>query len=150
MKVLFIVTAAFLFVFVACSKDKFTTIPQLKIKSITPNVVRSGDVISVKGSYTDQEGDLDSIFLVYKWYNGSASALAFDTQRYTFESLKVPNKTKDADIEITLEYQTNRLNIPILSAVPRDTTATFGLVIKDKAGNRSEYKESDKIRINKQ
>lgn len=147
MKFFLILVAAFSIITVACNKDKFTTIPQLKIKSISPDVVNKGDVIRVKGSYTDQEGDLDSIFLVYKWYNGATSVLAFDTQRYTFESLKVPNKTKEADIEINLEYQTNNLNIPILGAVPKDTTAAFGLILKDKAGNRSEYKESEKIRI---
>ena len=149
MKFLILFIAALSIITVACNKDKFTTIPQLKIKSISPDVVNSGDVISVKGSYTDQEGDLDSIFLVYKWYNGATSSLGLDTQRYTFESLKVPNKTKEADIEIKLEYQTNNFNIPILGAVSRDTTATFGLIIKDKAGNRSEYKESEKIRIKK-
>ena len=147
MKSLILFIAALSIITVACNKDKFTTIPQLKIKSISPDVVNKGDVIRVKGSYTDQEGDLDSILLVYKWYNGTTSVLPFDTQRYTFESLKVPNKTKEADIEINLEYQTNNLNIPILGAVPKDTTAAFGLIIKDKAGNRSEYKESEKIRI---
>ena len=142
-----IVIAALVIIVVACNKDKFTTIPQVKIDSISPSVLTTGNVLKVKGSYTDQEGDLDSIFVVYKWYNGTASVLPFDTLRYTFEALKVPLKTKQADIEITFEYQTNNLNLLILPGVSRDTTATLGLILKDEAGNRSEYKESEKIRI---
>lgn len=147
MKRLSILTAALVIIAIACNKDKFTTIPQLKLKSISPSTLNSGDVLRVEGSYTDQEGDLDSVFFVYKWYNGTTPILALDTQRLAFESLNVPPKTKEADILLTFEYQTNNLGLPILSGVNRDTTATFGLILKDKAGNRSEYKESEKIRI---
>jgi hypothetical protein len=147
MKRLSILTVALVIITIACNKDKFTTTPQLKLKSISPSSLNSGDVLRVEGSYTDQEGDLDSVFYVYKWYNGNTEILALDTQRLTFESLKVPPKTKEADILLTFEYQTNNLGLPILSGVSRDTTATFGLILKDKAGNRSEYKQSEKIRI---
>ncbi len=130
----------------ACNKDKFTTIPQVKVQSISPDEVHFGDILSVKGSYTDQEGDVDSILIVYKWYNGS-TAIPRDTFRYSIQELEVPGNPRQADLEINFEYHTNNTNLRFLSSVARDTTATFGLVVKDKEGNRSEYAESDPIRL---
>ncbi|MBL0333932.1 MAG: hypothetical protein IPP73_00955 [Chitinophagaceae bacterium] len=55
----------------ACQKDKFTTTPQVSLKSITPSSVVIGDIIRVKGTFTDKEGDVDSAYIIYKWYNGA-------------------------------------------------------------------------------
>jgi hypothetical protein len=134
---------------IACNKDKFTTIPQVEIKSISPNTVFSGDILTLKGKYTDQEGDLDTVLVVYKWYNGAA-VVRKDTFRYAFDAIGIPDKTKQADIELNFEYNTqNYPGMVILSGVSRDTTASFGLILKDKANNRSEYKESEQIRLKK-
>jgi hypothetical protein len=134
----------------ACNKDKFTTIPQVDIKSISPGTVNNGDVIDLKGKFTDQEGDVDSVLVVYKWYNGT-TVVRKDTFRYSLEALGVPLKTRQADITVNFEYNTS--NNPDLVTLPgvsiRDTTATFGLILKDKDKNRSEYKESDQIRLKK-
>ncbi len=139
-----------LFVLAACNKDKFKTEPQVDIKSISPGTVRNGDVISLKGKYTDDEGDLDSVFVVYKWYNGTAVVRA-DTFRYAFSRLGLPANTRKADIEVNFEYNTNNNPnlVPISGVSLRDTTATFGLVLKDKAAHRSNYGESDKVRLKK-
>jgi hypothetical protein len=132
---------------IACNKDKFTTTPQVEIKSISPNTVRNGDVINLKGSFTDQEGDLDSVLIVYKWYNGTA-VVKKDTFRYTLATLNLPVKTREADLEIAFEYNTSNLNIVTLPGVSvRDTTATLGLILKDEKANRSDYKESNQIRL---
>lgn len=148
MKYIFLLSVAFVLVVTACNKDKFTTIPQVEIKSISPTTVEHGSVLNMKGSFTDQEGDLDSVLIVYKWYNG-ATVVRKDTFRYSFEGLQIPVKTREADLEITFEYNTN--NIPDLVPLPgvsiRDTTATLGLIIKDKEANRSDYKESEQIRL---
>ncbi len=133
----------------ACNKDKFKTEPQVEINSISPSVLNSGDVLTLKGSYTDDEGDIDSILIVYKWYNGS-TPIPVDTGRFAFSRLNVPAKTREAEIMLQYEYNTN--NIPQLvplSGVIRDTTATFGLILKDQEGHRSNYAESDKIRLKK-
>lgn len=145
-----ILIAALVIIAVACNKDKFTTIPQLKLKSISPSTVVTNDIISLSGSYTDKEGDLDSILVVYKWFNGATEIFPFDTLRYSFESLNVPTKTTDA--EITLQFQYNNSDPNGYAKLPglnRDTTASFGMILKDKEANRSEYKESEKIRIKK-
>ncbi len=149
MKYSLLTVAAFTLVIFACNKDKFTTIPQVEIKSISPSTVNSGNVITMKGKFTDQEGDLDSILIVYKWYNGTA-VVRKDTFRYDTENLKLPVKTRQADLEIQFEYNTNNSqSLVILPGVSKDTTATLGLILKDKEKNRSDYKESEQIRLKK-
>lgn len=137
-------------IIVACNKDKFTTIPQVDLKSVSPSTVNNGDIIDIKGKFTDDEGDVDSAFIVYKWYNGAA-VVRNDTFRYSIVNLGVPVKTRQADIIINFEYNTS--NNPDLVTLPgasvRDTTATFGLILLDKKKNRSEYKESEKVRLKK-
>ena len=135
---------------VSCSKDKFTTEPQVKINSIKPTTVVSGNIIRMLGSYTDQEGDLDSVYLVYKWLNG-AVAVRHDTIRYAASYFNLPSGTRKADIEVTFEYNTNNNQtlMPLPGVSIRDTTASFGLVLLDKAKHRSNYAESNTIRLKK-
>ncbi len=142
---LFVILALVVFS-TACNKDKFTTVPQAKISALTPADVHFGDIIRLKGSFTDDEGDIDSILIVYKWYNGS-TALPRDTFRYAFEDLDLPASTRQGDLEINFEYHTNNTDYRSLPSVLKDTTAAFGLVIKDKALNRSEFVESKTIRL---
>lgn len=135
-----------LVILIACNKDKFTTAPQVKIKGITPTTVVNGDLIELKGSFTDDEGDLDSVYIVYKFYNGDI-VTDVDTFRNSYQSLGVPANTRSA--EITVAYTYNQSNPPYLPGVNKDTTAAFGLVLIDKAGQRSNYAESEKIRLKK-
>lgn len=137
-----------LIILIACNKDKFTTIPQVKVTSITPAIVNSGNVVNVTGEYTDDEGDLDSVLVVYKWYNGTI-VVRKDTFRYDFAHTGVPDKTREAEIKLTFEYNTSNLGIQSLPGASKDTTATLGIVLKDKKANRSEYAESKQVRLKK-
>jgi hypothetical protein len=150
MKYSLLLAVVCLFLVTACNKDKFKTEPQVDIKSISPGTVFSGNVISMKGKYTDDEGDLDSFLLVYKWYN-NITIVRNDTFRFSFAGLNLPDKTREADLEVLLEYNTqNQNNMISLSGVStRDTTASFGVILKDKAGHRSNYAEWAKIRLKK-
>lgn len=149
MKIKLAITAlAAIVLMMACGKDKFTTVPQVKVKSISPKVVTRGNIIEFKSSYTDQEGDIDSVYIVHKWHNGASSAPARDTFRYPFDSFNVPSNTKEADIIVTFSYDVSIDGYSLLVPSPsQDTTATLGIVLVDKKGNRSDYKESDKIRL---
>ena len=129
---------------IACNKDKFTTEPQVTVKSISPSEVSSGDIITMKSKYTDLEGDIDTVLVVYKWYNG-ATVTKSDTFRYEFSTLGVPVKTQEADLNVTFTY--NITNPPYLPGVSQDTTATLGLILKDKDAHRSNYSESKQIRL---
>ena len=132
----------------ACNKDKFTSEPQVQVNSIQPSVVRSGNVIKLLASYTDQEGDLDSIYIVYKWFNAVGSTRTDTLQRYPISRLGLPGSLRKADIQLEFEYNTyNQPDLVTLPGVLRDTTASFGLVLIDKTRKRSNYSESARIRL---
>ena len=135
---------------IACNKDKFTTEPKVEVKSISPGTVSSGDIITLASKYTDDEGDIDSIYVVYKWYNGTA-VVKNDTFRYPFAMLQLPSDLRQAELNVTFEYNTNNNAdlLPLPGVSLRDTTAAFGLVLLDKAKHRSNYSESAKIRLKK-
>ena len=140
----------FLFIVISCNKDKFTTVPQVKIESIKPEIVVSGNIITVAGSFTDDEGDIDSIFVVRKYFAGTTATRIDTLEKMSITNMNIPPKTREADITLTYEYNTN--NFPALRFLPgvsKDTTATFGFVLKDKAANRSVYAESKSIRLKK-
>ncbi|MER3497282.1 MAG: hypothetical protein C4308_00910 [Chitinophagaceae bacterium] len=136
-------------VVVACSKDKFTTKPQVEVRSVSPNPVLSGNLITIKAHFTDDEGDLDSVLVIYKWYNGNTVTKADTLGRYGESILQLPKKIREADIFLRYSYNNFNSNTIALSAVPKDTTATFGLILIDKKKNRSDYSESEKISIKK-
>lgn len=148
MKLHHVIIAVSVIVLAACSKDKFTSAPQVDIKSISPETVFSGNIINVNAKYTDKEGNVDSVLVVYKWYNDVIVTRA-DTLRFSFDALKVPPKTTEADINLTFEYNLNNTGLVILSGVSKDTTATLGLILKDKDLLRSNYSESSRIRLKK-
>src|SRR5689334_6851471 len=137
-------------VILSCNKDKFTTEPQVKVKSISPNTVFQGDILELKGKFTDDEGDIDSIYIVYKWYNNT-TVTRKDTFRYTTAALNLPTKTREGDIFVQFSYGRliNGFSQLPNSPVAKDTTSTLGLLLVDKAGHRSGYSESDKIRLKK-
>jgi hypothetical protein len=111
-------------------------------------VVLSGNVIKLLASYTDQEGDLDSIYIVYKWFNAVGSTRTDTLQRYPISRLGLPGSLRKADIQLEFEYNTyNQPDLVTLPGVLRDTTASFGLVLIDKTRKRSNYSESARIRL---
>ena len=142
---LFVLVAILL---MACNKDKFTSEPQVQVNSIQPALVVSGNVITLLANYTDQEGDLDSIYIVYKWFNAAGSTRVDTLQRYPITRLGLPGALRKADIQLEFEYNTyNQPDLVTLPGVLRDTTASFGLVLIDKTRKRSNYSESARIRL---
>ncbi len=134
---------------VACEKNKFETIPQITVKSISPGTVVQDNVIKLLAGFTDKEGDLDSILIVTKWYDDVTVTRTLDTLRYGFDVFNLPPNIKQGDIAVEFIYGRLSDNYALLpgSPVSRDTTATLGLVIIDKEKNRSLFAESDKIRL---
>jgi len=130
-----------------CDKDKFTTTPQVEITSINPETVISGSLLVLEGKYTDQEGDIDTILIVRKYYFGDIVTRTDTLERFAFDFLGVPEGTRQAEFQVTFEYNTANTGQRTLSGVQKDTTATLGIVMKDLQQNRSEFKESEKIRL---
>ena len=140
----------FIVAILSCNKDKFTTEPQVNVKSISPNTVLQADNINFKPKFTDDEGDLDTVLIVYKWYNNTIETRK-DTFRYTVASLNLPLNTRQGDMFVQFSYGRIIAGYSQLpnSPVSKDTTSTLGLLLIDKAGHRSGYSESDKIRLKK-
>lgn len=134
----------------ACSKDKFTSEPKVEIRSIQPATVYNGNVIRLLGSYTDEEGDVDSVYIVYKWFNGTTATRIDTLMRFPTGRLGIPAQLRKSDIAVEFEYNTyNQSNLLTLPGVTKDTSATLGLILIDKTRKRSNYAESNKIRLKK-
>jgi hypothetical protein len=136
---------------VGCKKNKYTTEPQITIKSISPSEVNKDNVIQIKGTFTDDEGDIDSALIIYKWYDGAAAVDVADTLRIGFDILKIPAKTRDGDFTILFGYGSFNSGFQALTPTPniRDTTANFAIQFKDKGKHVSTVKQTDKIRLKK-
>lgn len=148
MKFWFSPVIIFILVVVACNKNKITAAPQVTVKSISPGQVYQGNVIKLDTKFTDKEGDLDSVLIVYKWY-ANTTVTFNDTLRYSIGGLNIPPDTRQADIIVQFAYGRFVSDYALLpgSPVAKDTTASLGLVLVDKAGLRSGYSESGKIRL---
>ena len=134
-------------VFAACSKDKFKTVPQVEIKSFGPEQVTKGQLIRLQARVTDKEGDLqDSVIFYRKNFTLSGILLSQDSSiRTNLKDLGVPNKS-DVELQLELIYGESNQNYPTQNGNNTvDRKLAVGVYVKDKAGNRSQYVESDTI-----
>ncbi len=136
--ILFSIIILFLF---SCNKDKYTTIPQLKYKSVNTKALHRGQILQFTLSFTDAEGDLTDSIFVQKIVKPCSAGNGSFTQRY-----KIPQfpsgKNQSGDIVVTYSY--NDVN-PLCT--PRNDTAVFKFVLRDKALNKSDTAVSDQIII---
>ena len=128
----------------ACSKDKFKTEPQVEIKSLAPSEVRKGELFSLRAIVRDKEGDLqDSVLLVRKRFAGNTQPTV-DTLRDDISNFTFPDKNV---IEVTAVFSYGELRDGYIFAnlESQDRDFAVGIIVRDKAGHRSEYVESEKI-----
>ncbi len=134
---------ALLFFFSACNKDKFTTAPQIKFKSISPSDFASNVVINLKDQapkltvhVTDAEGDIGMVPNV-----DTAKIFIKNLLTNRLDSFDLPDlagaggKNFKADIEVNL-YQ----NLGCRSVGPprpRTDTIYFEVYVRDFAKNKS-------------
>ncbi len=135
-----IVIAILALFFTACSKDKFTSKPQLKFESINTKVLDRGGIISFKIRYTDLEGDLqDSIYVEKVEPNCPLSGFS---SRY-----KLPDfpTTRNSEGELNISFGYNVNNYPLIKApqCDRNDTCYFRFMLKDKAQNKSDTINSE-------
>src|SRR5687768_11994560 len=96
--VLFSIIILFL---LSCKKDKYTTIPQLKYKSVNTKTLSPGQTITFTLTFTDAEGDFvpDSALWVQKFEPKCVSSRF--SQFYKFPVFPT---TKDQKGEILVSY----------------------------------------------
>ncbi len=140
----------YIFLLAACKKEKYTTEPQIKFKSISPSQVVKTDIISFICSFTDQEGDIqDSVLYVFKRFNG-AVALTIDTVRLKLNPDAIPiGRLGEIELRFSYGELLSDNSAAFLSLESVDREVSFGLIIRDKATHRSNYVESGRITLKK-
>lgn len=130
------------FIAVSCGKDKYTTTPQIKYKSVNPNVLRSNipngqqTVPQLTIELTDSEGDLgftsgkDTAFVYIRSIINSLPDIQVDS--FIMPDLKsVSTKNFQAEMLITPPFK--RSTLPS----PKTDTLTYEIYVKDFAKNKS-------------
>ena len=146
MKVRILCTVLVLFISFSCSKDKYTTKPQLKIKSVNDKFIEPGEVLRIVIEFTDAEGDVsDSAFIQKVTSNCILS-------NYTDKRLipDFPIK-KDLKGEFQITYGYNVTDVQPLGQPQcnRNDTCVFRIWVKDNAGNVSDTVQTETIVIKK-
>ncbi len=122
-----------------CNKDKFTTKPSLKFKSVNTTVLNQGQSLIFDLSFTDAEGDLTDTIFITK-FEPNCAASGFDAA-YPIPAFPT-GKNQKGDAIVTFDY-----NGVSPKCFPRNDTAVFKFVLKDKAQNVSDTVVSPNIVI---
>ena len=143
MKTSIALAAIFLFTILACSKDKFQTVPSLRLKSKNTDVVPVNGELRVTLEFTDKEGDVtDSIWVKKQRLNVRVVPTIRDSILMKIPAY--PEKTK-GEFEIILGFQSilsaqNPPNtIPATTPPTKESdTLNVKFAVRDKAGNTSD------------
>ena len=136
---------------IACGKDKFETVPQLTLRSKTPEVVPVNGTLRLNVEFTDKEGDVsDSLFIVRQRLNVRGPI------QLTPSPYDVPDfpHTDKGEFEISLEYQIGLifglppLRIPGSNPVKNEIdTLRIKILARDNGGNKSDTLVVDNVYV---
>jgi hypothetical protein len=134
-------------IFLSCSKDKFSSTPQLTYKSVNTDRLSPNQVIQFSLSFTDAEGDvIDTMYVQKVSLNCAASNF--------FERVAIPDFTtnKNLKADVLVSYANGINNPPYTTVASRcsfNDTCYFRFMLKDKANNKSDTVRSETIVIYK-
>lgn len=130
----------------ACSKDEFTTKPQLDYKGVNTQVLLPGQILVFTLEYTDKEGDINDSTLYIQKVAPNCDDSFFEF--YYPMPTDIPDQPNSkGEIEIRFAYGIN-LGFPAIKepACPgQNDTCVFKFVLHDKAGNASDTAVSSQI-----
>ena len=137
-----------------CGKDKFTTKPQLKYKSVNSKKISGSQTLVFKLELTDKEGDFTTLLGVKKIVPGCPTTPFINGSEFT-DSLKfvippdfITTKGKQGEVVVTLNQNdrgSNACTVP--GGATKPDTCTFKFWTRDKAGNVSDTAVSEQIII---
>lgn len=135
----------YLFVFIAfvivagCTKNKFTTKPQLKIKSINSTDISGSQILVITLDLTDKEGDYTTFFAVKKTVNSCPAGNFIDSSMFLLPMDFVTTKKAEGKITITLDRIHRGANACLApgGGVKVDT-AVYSFWTRDMAGHTSD------------
>ena len=149
MKAKLLIAAAILaIVWTACTKDKYTTKPQIVFKGVNGNVFTAGNLVDFEFEATDKEGDLQDTIFVQR-----VTTVCPDLNSVT--SFQMPGSVKKSDlkVQVNVTYVYRNPNPPytlLAGCSERDDTATFKFWVKDIAGHVSDTIQAPPIILLKQ
>ncbi len=122
-----------------CNKDKFNTQPLLKYESVNTTILSRGENLVFNLSFTDAEGDLSDTLIIVKFEPNCVNS-RFNA-KYKLPLFPL-GKNQSGDLVVTFAYN----DVPP-KCFPRNDTAVFKFVLKDKAQNKSDTAVSETIII---
>lgn len=153
---LLIVLIAVCVLMATCSKDKYTTKPQLELKSVNGTSFSDFSDIKFQFTVTDKEGDIQDTMWVQK-----VSLVCNDLSNPSDSINQLPTpylvpdftETKNLKVELDVNYTvgTNAGTYPPISRCSdqRNDSLYFRFWLKDKAGNVSDTVTSETITLQK-
>lgn len=142
MKTGLFLTSLFLLFIIACGKDKFETVPQLKFKSRSTDIVEINGDLKLTIEFTDKEGDVDDSLILVRQRLNKKSPLMLAPSPYPIPKFTATSK---GEFVVTLTYQYGLIlgitPIHISGSVPsrnEPDTLSLKFVARDKAGNKSD------------
>jgi len=132
--------------FFACSKDSFTTKPQLKIKKINTNRLLFGQELKIEVEFTDAEGDVQDTI----WYKRVSKVCPSESAVRAEDKLKIPNfesiKDQKGVFEFSFIYGKIQTGSIFLNpCATKNDTSYFKFWMKDKANNYSDTITTENI-----
>lgn len=133
---------------VTCTKDNFTTKPQLKIKNVNSTEITGNETLEFTIRLTDKEGDFTSFFGISTKTPGCSASDFTDSSLFEIPDAFLSSKNDDGDIVLDLSKSQRHSNLcPGPGSTFKTDTTVFSFWTKDKAGNISDTVRSTPIII---
>ena len=133
---------------VACTKDNFTTKPQLKIKSVNSTEIFGNQTLEFIIRLTDKEADFSSYFGISTKTPGCPLSDFTDSTLFHLPDEFVSSKIDEGDIVLDLTKSQRHSNLcPGPGSSFLTDTTVFSFWTKDRAGNVSDTVRSEPIII---
>ena len=143
--------AIVVFVVIACGKDKFQTIPQLKLKSRSTDLVPINGTLRLNVEFTDKEGDVNDSLLIVRQRLNVRGATQLPASPYGIPDFPHTDK---GEFEISLAYQfglvlgLSPLRVPGSNPARNEVdTLRLKIVARDAAGNKSDTLVVDNVYV---
>lgn len=139
-----ILIALLSFVFFGCKKESFPTTPSLEYKSVNVKTLSMGEIIKFNLSFTDAEGDLDSIY-IEKINPRCPRSGTIERQILSSDIMQL--KSKSDDLLVSYGYRVD--GYPLIGE-PKcgvNDTCYFRFALLDKAKHSSDTVNSEIIVI---
>lgn len=124
-----IFTILLLVIFLSCKKTNYSSVPNLTFKTVNTTVLSRNQSIQFSFDFTDQEGDLDSIYISKIIPNCPTGFIPFSALAVP----SFPSGHNKGTVLVTLQYSQISPQCP-----PQNDTATFKFLLKDKAQHLSD------------